>query len=160
MTKPLKNMHSIHSLQHSSNTVVETLAGAFYPLTFQAEWVLSLPSSVRLAARPSVCKLYLVRTITRHKFELESSNFHQTCIMGYSWVVLKMEVIDLELQGHFGHFDSEFYEIRLVRVITRHRFVLESPNMHHACILRYSWLVLKMEVLDLQCHYGHFDSEF
>ena len=104
MTKPLKNMHSTHSLQHSSNTVVETLAGAFYPLTFQAEGVLSLPSSVRLAARPSVCKLFLVRTITRHKIELESSNFHQTCIMGYSWVVLKMEVIDLWASGSFWPF--------------------------------------------------------
>ena len=24
--------------------------------------------------------------------------------MGYSWLVLKMEVIDLDFQGHFGHF--------------------------------------------------------
>ena len=74
----------------------------FYPLAFQAEGVLSLPASVHL----SVCKLYLVRMITRHKFELESPNLHQTCIMGYSRLVLKMEVIDR--QGHFGHFDSEF----------------------------------------------------
>ena len=63
--------------------------------------------SVRLSVR----KLYLVRTITRHKFELELPNLHQTCIMGYSRLVLKIEVIDLDLQnlqGHFGHFDSEF----------------------------------------------------
>ena len=50
-----------------------------------------------------VCELYLVHTITRHRFKLESSNVHQTCILGYSQLVLKIEVIDLDLQGHFGH---------------------------------------------------------
>ena len=62
---------------------------------------------VRLSVRPSVRKLYLVRTITRHRFKLESPNLDETCIMGYSCLVLKMEVNDLDLQGHFGHFDSE-----------------------------------------------------
>ena len=37
-------------------------------------------------------------------------------------------VIDLDLQGNFGHFDSEFKEIWLVCVITCYRFELESPN--------------------------------
>ena len=55
-----------------------------------------------------VCKLYLTGTITHHRFELESPNLHQTCIMGWSWLVLKIGVIDLDLQGHFGHFVSEF----------------------------------------------------
>ena len=73
-----------------------------------------------------------------------------------------MEVIDLDLQGHFGHFDSEFKAIQLVRAIIHHRFGLESPNLNYTCILEYSQLVLKMEVidLDLQGHLGHFDSEF
>ena len=73
-----------------------------------------------------------------------------------------MEVIDLDLQGHFGHFDLEFYEIRLVRMITRHRFGLESPNLHQTIVLGYSRLVLKMEVInpDLQGHFGHFNLEF
>ena len=102
----------------------------------------------------SVRKLYVVHTITRDRFELESPNLHQTYIVGYSRLVLKMEVIDLDLQGHFGHFDSEFKEIRLVRMITRHRFELESPNLHETCILRYSQLVLKMEVIDLDLQ-GH-----
>ena len=56
--------------------------------------------------------------ITRHRFGLESPNLHQTCILGYPQLVLKMEVIDLDLPGHFGHFDLEFYEFRLVRAIT------------------------------------------
>ena len=46
--------------------------------------------------------------------------------MGYSQLVLKMGGIDLDIEGHFGHFDSEFQEIWLVRVITRHRFKVES----------------------------------
>ena len=73
-----------------------------------------------------------------------------------------MKVIDLDLQGDFGHFDSEFWEIWFVQAIARHRFELESPNLHQACILGYSRLVLKMEVIDLdfQGHYVQFDSEF
>ena len=50
----------------------------------------------------------LVRAITLHRFGLESPNLHQTCIMGYSWLVLKIGVIDFDLQYHFGHFDWEF----------------------------------------------------
>ena len=46
--------------------------------------------------------------ITRHKFKLESPNLHQTCILVHAQLVSKMEVIDLDLQGHFGHFDLEF----------------------------------------------------
>ena len=126
----------------------------FLALALQAEGVLSLPAFVRLSVRPSVRKLYLVRMITRQKYQLESPNVHQTCILGYSRLVLKMEVIDLELQGHFGHFDSELYEIWLVRAITRHRLGLESPNLHQTCILGYSRLLLKMEIIDLDLQ-GH-----
>ena len=81
-----------------------------------------LPVSVPPSACLSVRKLYLVRTITRHRFELESPNWHQTCIMEYSQLVLKMEVIDLDPQNHFGRFDLEFEEIKLVRTITSHRY--------------------------------------
>ena len=52
---------------------------------------------------PSVRKL--VRTISRHRLELESPNLHQTCVTEYPQLKLKMEVIDIDLQGHFGHFD-------------------------------------------------------
>ena len=38
---------------------------------------------------PSICELYLVRTITRHIFGLESPNLHQTCILGHSRLVLR-----------------------------------------------------------------------
>ena len=43
---------------------------------------------------PSVRKLYLVRMVTSHIFELESPNLAPN--------------IHPDHQGHFGHFDSEF----------------------------------------------------
>ena len=57
---------------------------------------------LRLSVHPSVCpsvNFYLFCTKTCHRFELESSNLHQTCIMGYSQWVLITGVIDLDL--HF-----------------------------------------------------------
>ena len=65
-----------------------------------------------------------------------------------------MEVIDHDLQGHFGHFDSEFKEFWLVRPITFNRFELESPNLHQICILGFSQLVLKMGGIDFDLQ-GH-----
>ena len=37
--------------------------------------------------------------ITCNGFELESPNLYQICILGFSQLVLKMEVIDHDLQG-------------------------------------------------------------
>ena len=37
------------------------------------------------------------------RFGMESPNLYQTCSMGYCQLVLKMEVIDRDLQCHFGH---------------------------------------------------------
>ena len=138
---------------------IQCFEAYFYPLDFQAEGVLSLPASVCLSIRPSVRKLYLVCTITGHRFKLESPNLDQICILGYCQLVLKMEVPDLDLQGNFGHFDSKFYKNRLVCRISHHGFGLESPNLHQTRILGYSQLVLKMEVIELarQGHFGHFD---
>ena len=92
--------------------------------------------------------------ITCHRFDLESPNLHLTCILGYSELVLQIEIIDLELQGHFGHFDSEPVEIWFVSVITCNGFELESANLHQIGILGFSQLVLKMEVIDLDLQ-GH-----
>ena len=50
----------------------------------------------------------LIRAITRHRFGLKSQNLRQICILGYAGLVLKMGVVNLELQGHLGHCDSEF----------------------------------------------------
>ena len=72
----------------------------FYPMAFQAEGVLSLPASVC----PSV-NFNLFPRKTRHIFGLEPLNLHQICILTYSRLVLKMKVIELDIQGHFGHFN-------------------------------------------------------
>ena len=45
----------------------------------------------------SVCTLYFVCMIIGHRFELKSPNLHQTCILGYSHLVLKMVVIGIDL---------------------------------------------------------------
>ena len=45
---------------------------------------------LRPSVRPSVRKLFLVHTITRHRFGLQSPNVHQTCILGFFQLLLKM----------------------------------------------------------------------
>ena len=56
---------------------------------------------------------------------------------------IENRVINLDRQGNFGHFDSEFLEIRPVYAITCNRFELEWPNLHQICISRLSQLVCK-----------------
>ena len=138
-----------------------TAGAVFTPWPFRPK-VYCCCLSVHPSFRPSLRELYLVRTITHHIFELESPNLHQTCILGYSQLVLKIGVIDLDLQGHFGHFDLEFLEIWVVRTTIRNRFGLEPQNLHQTWIMGYSCLISKIGVsdLDLQGHYGHYDSEF
>ena len=65
-----------------------------------------------------------------------------------------MEVIDFDLQGHFGHFDSEFFEFRYFRAITFKGFNLNSPNLQQICILEFSQLILKMGGIDFDFQ-GH-----
>ena len=62
---------------------------------------------------------------------------------------LKMEVIDCGLQGNFGDFYLEFWEMWLVCVITCNAFLLKSQNLHQIYILGFSQLVLKMGVIDI-----------
>ena len=78
---------------------------ANYTLAFQSNCCfISLPASVHLSVRLSVClsvlKRYLVRKTILQRFELESPNLHQTCMLGQSRQVLKMGVADL--RGHLG----------------------------------------------------------
>ena len=51
---------------------------------------LSVCPSVCLSVSTSVCKLYLIRVVTRNRFELESPNLHQLCILGLFRSVLKL----------------------------------------------------------------------
>ena len=75
-----------------------------------------------------------VRLITLKRLELHSPNPHTWCILGPSRLVLKMDVIDLYLQGHFGHKLWNACQIELVRAITFRRCVVFAPNFHKRCI--------------------------
>ena len=74
----------------------------FYPLAFKTKGVLSLPASVHSSVQLSIHKLYFVHLITHQRFELESPNLHQACILGYSELILKIGVIDINFQGHLA----------------------------------------------------------
>ena len=55
-TWPLRSYQSIFGVEGSIHTDISAIqVGHFYPLTFQAKWVLSLSASVRLSVRLSVC---------------------------------------------------------------------------------------------------------
>ena len=107
--------------------MIQIFADYYYiaPLFFRPSVCLACPSS-----HLSVRKIDLVHTKIHHRFVLESPKLHQTCILGYSLLVLKKGVIDVDLQGNYGHFDSDFYEIWLVLMIICDGFELESPNLH------------------------------
>ena len=101
-------------------------------------------------------KFELVCAITQQGFDLESPSSHRMCILGPSSALLKMELIDLDLQGHFGLKRVNFHKFELVCAITQQGFDLESPSSHRMCILGPSSALLKMELidLDLQGHFG------
>ena len=76
--------HNIYTHQVTTLQPVSLNPGrsnSVYPLAFQA--------------------VHIVHLITRHNFELELPNLHQTCIMGCSRVALDIEVIHLDLQDLF-----------------------------------------------------------
>ena len=61
---------------------------------FRPKGIFVVCPPVSLSVRLSVRKLLFCRTLNRYIFELESPNLHQTCILEYSRLVLKMDVID------------------------------------------------------------------
>ena len=67
---------------------------------------------------------------------------------------VKMNVIDHEPQGHFGHLDLGFYGVGLVHITTCNRFDLEPKHLHQIYKLVFSQLVLKTGVIDFD-HRGH-----
>ena len=118
-------------------------------------------SCTRPLVRPTVRKFYFVRTITRHRFELESPNLHQTCIMGYSRLVLKLGSLTLtfmvilviltsileNMSSTRGN--SEWVSTRITKVASNLHFGILSVGIenrgHWPCPSR---------------SFGHFDSEF
>ena len=96
--------------------------------------------------------------ITHHIFELGSPKLHQMCILGPCRTLLKMVLIDLELQGHLGSKTSKSTKNGLVRAITRRVFELGSPNLYKVCILCPFRTLLRMVLIDLDLH-GHLGSK-
>ena len=87
-------------------TLLRYHVDSFYPSAFRRS---SVVACVRPSVRPSVHPyIFLVRTITRYRFELETPNLPETWILGYSLPVLKMEDIARDLQGHFGNLTFKF----------------------------------------------------
>ena len=56
--------------------------------------------------------------MTRYVFERASPNLHQLSIMGLSRVLLKIVVIDLDLQGHLGTKMVQISEKRTCSTLT------------------------------------------
>ena len=86
----------------------------------------------------------LFRAITRHAFELGSPNLHQMCIIGPSRTLLKMVLIDHDLQGHLDVKTTQIREKQAFGAITRHVFELGLPNLHQFYIMGLSKTLLKM----------------
>ena len=68
-------------------------------------------------------------------FELESPNLHQTYIMGYYRLVLKMVVIDFDPQGHFGQLTQKSrkfgFSIRTFNILRRRKYAPVKPDFLH-----------------------------
>ena len=81
------------------------------------------------------------------------------CILGPYQMLLKMGLIDLDLQGHFGlkPADQFFANLRLGRTITHQGCKLESPYLLIMCIL--GPCIAKTRAIDLDLH-GHLRQMF
>ena len=86
--------------------------------------------------------------ITCNKYELESQNLPQLCIKGYSQLVLKMEVIDLDLQCHLAILSTQETAFNVVRVYWSRpgQGMLHVPNVLLFLIVnvgcRYLWHIV------------------
>ena len=92
----ISNHHSDITISFLKQTTLEgggsSATFCCYTWAFQAKGVLLCPC-VHPSVHLSLRKLDLVHTITRHKFQLESLNLHQTYILGYTQLILKTEII-------------------------------------------------------------------
>ena len=117
-----------------------------------SDWRGIVVAGIYPSVRPSVfpplnCTLSTLQFVTDLNW---NHQFAPKCILGHSGLVLKIGVIDLDIQGHFSHFDTKCYEIRLVRVVCWHGFKLQWLNLHQIYILGFPWLALKMGDIDLE----------
>ena len=77
--------------------------------------------------------------ITLHRFGLESPNLHPTWILGYSWLVLKMEVNDRDFWPFwlkkFGNLACLRNNLQWIWA----RITKYAPNMHLGILSGYYW---------------------
>ena len=120
--------------------------------------VLSLPASVCLCVRPSVCvcgKHLLVRAITHHPFKLGSPNLDNRCKRPWLRSLLFWGVIDPDLQGQIELQSQNLPHFELVHAITHHQLKLQFPNLEQKCILALfrSLPILGLIEIDLQFNF-------
>ena len=75
--------------------------------------------------------------ITCSGFELESSHLHQICLLGFSQLILKIGVIDLDLQSHF---DKKWHSTPLLCTDLGWPRGVTRPNMLLLCVW-IGWMV-------------------
>ena len=140
----------------SSNLVYKCILGSCRTVLYMVVFDLDLQGHLGLK-RSKSAQNGLVRVITHHALDLGSQNLHQMCITEPSRSLLKMVLIDLDLQGHLGLKRPKSAQNGLVTAITHHVYKLGSPNLRQTCILGPSRTLLKMVLiaLDLQ---GHLDT--
>ena len=111
----------------SSNLFYRCILGSSQMVLYMAVFDLDLQGHFGLKLSKSAQK-ELVRTITLHAFELGSPDLHQICILGLSRTLLKMALIERDIQGHLGAITVEIVQNWLDPTITRHSIELGSPN--------------------------------
>ena len=79
--------------------------------------------------RSKSAKNGLLHVIAPHTLESRSPNLHQICIMGPSRILLKMVLIDCDLQGHLGAQTVKSRPYMLVCTIKNHAFALSVYNV-------------------------------
>ena len=120
--------------------------------------VLSLPASVCLCVRPSVCvcgKHLLVCVITHHPFKLGSPNLDNRCKRPWLRSPLFLGVIDLDLKGQIDLQSQNLPHFELVHAITHHQLKLQFPNLEQKFILALfrSLPILGLIEIDLQFNF-------
>ena len=138
-------MFSVSETSHCNvarhNNFPEYNTWILYPLTYQAEGLLSLPASVYMSVRPHVCPS--INLLCRHRFKLESPNLQLRCILVYSklglftgclWSLIPLGAHKLmhalKLYGPLrgGIFCTALYVARTGPVFGRTIFVQNSPG--------------------------------
>ena len=120
--------------------------------------VLSLPASVCLCVRLSVCvcvKHLLVHAITYHPFKLGSLNLDHRCKIPWLRSLLFWGWLTLTFKVKFNFKVKIFHHFEFVHAMTHHQLNLQFPNLEQKCILVLfrSLPILRLIEIDLQFNF-------